>query len=240
MGIDQVEIVLCRPKTNANIGSVCRAMKTMGINRLVVVGSPEDYDSAAIAVTAVHAADVWKAARLVDSLEAAAGDAEIVVGTTRRWGTKRNLRRFAPEELADFLAAGTVRRAAIVFGNEESGLSTEELAVCNVVTTIPTSEDFPSLNLSHAVQIVTYALFARLSARDISHSAISYEEADSLADQVVLCLQECGYFRHHDTEFTQRFFRDIWVRAGLGARESKKIRDIFERLPHIARKRFTE
>jgi TrmH family RNA methyltransferase len=210
----------------------------MGIRRVAIVGNREDYDDHEVGYTAIHARELWDEARFLPTLEEAVTGAQLVAGTTRRLGTKRNQRRFGPEDFGAFLAQRPEGRVAVVFGNEESGLSTEELALCNVVVSIPTSPDFPSLNLSHAVQIVAYALYTQIESRDIGHIPIPTEDADELSEAVVTCLQELGYFRHHDPEVTRRLFRDIWLRAGLSVAEYRKVHSIFEKLPYIAGKTF--
>lgn len=236
MKLSQIEIVLSHPKTSGNIGATCRAAKTMGIRRLAIVGNREDYDAHEVGYTAVHARDLWDEARFVPTLEEAVTGAQLVAGTTRRIGTKRSQRRFSPEEFGAFLADRPEGRVAVVFGNEESGLSTEELNLCNVVVSIPTSPDFPSLNLSHAVQILTYSIYSELESRDIGHTPIPTEDAEELSEAVVTCLRGLGYFRHHQPEVTRRLFRDIWLRAGLSVTEYRKVRSIFEKLPYIAEK----
>lgn len=210
----------------------------MGITKLTIVGARKEYDAHEVEYTAVHAKDIWDTARFVDGLDEALSGVQLAAGTTRRLGAKRSQKRFSPEEFAGHLASRPPGRVAVVFGNEESGLSTEELALCNVVVSIPTSPDFPSLNLSHAVQILSYTIYRELDGRDVGHSPIVTEDAEGLADAVVACLSDMGYFRHHDPGFTQRLFRDVWLRAGLSVSEYRKIRSIFEKLPHIAEKTF--
>lgn len=211
----------------------------MGITHLTIVGAKEDYDAHEVGYTAVHARDIWDQARFAESLAGALSGVQLAAGTTRRLGAKRSQRRFSPEEFGAHLAERPAGRVAVVFGNEESGLSTEELSLCNVVVSIPTSPDFPSLNLSHAVQILSYAIYRELDGRDVGHSPIVSEDAEGLAGAVVGCLQELGYFRHHDPGFTHRLFRDVWLRAGLSISEYRKIRSIFEKLPHIAEKNYS-
>lgn len=208
----------------------------MGIRRLAIVGNREDYDAHEVGYTAVHARDLWDSARFFSTLEETVSGAQLVAGTTRRIGTKRSQRRFSPEEFGSFLAERPEGRVSIVFGNEESGLSTEELGLCNVVVSISTSPDFPSLNLSHAVQIVAYAIYSQLEFRDVGHTPIPIEDAEKLSEAVVTCLRELGYFRHDESIVTRRLFRDIWLRAGLSVTEYRKVLSIFERLPYIAEK----
>jgi tRNA/rRNA methyltransferase/tRNA (cytidine32/uridine32-2'-O)-methyltransferase len=107
---------------------------------------------------AIHAADVWNEAEHFGTLKDALADCAISVGTSRRRGRHRKSNTLTPRELAAFLKtkAGS---AAIVFGNERTGLEREELELCNMASHIPVSPEFSSINLSHAVQIYAYELY---------------------------------------------------------------------------------
>lgn len=153
----RIRIVLVEPSHPGNIGAVARAMKTMGLGRLVLV-APERFPHEEATWRAVWAKDVLEAAEVVDSLEAATGDCAFVVGTCAR---ERRLPwpvldpRRASAEIA---VVSTTAEVAIVFGREDNGLSNEELTRCNLHLAIPTSDEYSSLNLAMAVQIVCYEL----------------------------------------------------------------------------------
>lgn len=157
----RIRVVLCRPRHPGNIGAVARAMKTMGLNRLYMV-TPERMvaglpDSEAEA-RASGASDVLAAAVFCESLDAAlAGVAHVAAVTARR-------RDIGPpggdaREIAAILVAAAANSdVALVFGNETSGLSNEEVMRCDWCVTIPTNPDFSSLNLAAAAQVLAYEL----------------------------------------------------------------------------------
>lgn len=202
-------------------------MKTMGITRLrIVEPAPKDLEMARI--LAVHAVDVLDAAeRFRTVAEAVAGNA-IVAGVTRREGKWRKQLRLEPEELALHLAGRPGATAALVFGNEESGLSDEELEPCSLAVSIPSSPLFPSLNLSHAVQIVAYALFRRLGELPPARYAPAPEgRVEGATDSIMDSLREAGLFRLGFEEEMRSLYRDILSRAVLSDEESRRVERCF-------------
>jgi len=162
MRMSDIVVVLCRPSESGNVGAVCRVMKNMGLSRLRLV-APEPLDRDRLLARAVHADDLWRDSGSFDTLAQALADCSVAVGTTCRRGRNRKI-SMRPRELCAWLAekaangTGTAG-VALVFGNERAGLDADELNLCNVASHIPVSDDFPSLNLSHAVQVYAYELF---------------------------------------------------------------------------------
>lgn len=152
---DRIQIVLCGTSHAGNLGAVARAMKNMGLHRLVLVAPKTVIDQHAMA-TAKHAADILKNALQTDNLPAALGDSVEVWATTAR---PRDLRlpvwsaRAAAEHIASFAANGLV---SIVFGAERTGLINQELSWAQRIIEIPANPDYPVLNLGQAVQIIAY------------------------------------------------------------------------------------
>lgn len=157
MDLDNIRIVLVDTTHPGNIGGAARAMKNMGLSRLVLV-SPRQFPDERATWRAAGALDVLEAARVVGSLEEAIADCQFVVGTSARgrripWPVL-DARRCA-EEMA--LRAGR-EQVAVLFGREDRGLTNEELQLCNLHLHVPTHPDYSSLNLAMAVQIVCYEL----------------------------------------------------------------------------------
>ena len=155
---NQINVVLVEPSHPGNIGAAARAAKTMGVENLVLV-NPKTYPDPQATIRATKAADVLERAVVCNSLREAIGHCTFVVGTSAR---ARGLPcpELAPRQLGtriwQELRHGSV---AIVFGRENSGLSNQELDLCQYVTTIPCSWDFGSLNLAAAVQVICYEIF---------------------------------------------------------------------------------
>ena len=159
----RIKVVLSRPSHPGNIGAAARAMKTMGLSRLVLV-SPRSFPHPDAEARASGATDLLANAEICATLDEALRDTVLVAGMTAR---RRDLAapfHWAREGAAE-LVAGTAqgtRDVALLFGNETSGLSNEELARCHLGLTIPANPEYSSLNLGSAVQLMCYEL--RLAA----------------------------------------------------------------------------
>jgi len=152
-----IRIVLVNTFHPGNIGSVARAMKTMGLSQLYLV-EPETFPSPTADTMAVGASDILQQAQCVPTLSEAIADCQLVVGTSIR---ARNFDlpvysvRDCTQQIVTESQSGTV---AIVFGRETMGLHDEEIQQCTWHAYIPSNPAFKSLNLAAAVQIVTYEL----------------------------------------------------------------------------------
>ena len=232
-----VAIILCRPEISRNIGAVCRAMANNDCTDLRIVGNKADYDEQEVLRLAIHAGRIWQHARFftpsTDGLKEALSDCSIAAGTTRRVGEKRKSWGMTPEEFAPFASTAGEGRTGIVFGNERTGLTDEELNVCSVALNIPSSAVFPSLNLSHAVQIVCYTLFRAYSPRKYGYQRIPYTEITAMSEHINQYLCTIGLFKHGGKEDNIRFFQELIARAGLSAREARYFKNLFQKLCYI-------
>jgi tRNA/rRNA methyltransferase len=234
MGIrENITIVLVNPSEEKNIGLAARAMKTMGISSLKIIAQKRpDFKRAAI--TAVHAADIIKACTVVPNLKQALQDSVFIAGITRRQGKFRKYVTLTPEQLAERVAAVPGGRVSLVFGTEKHGLSDAELSHCHVAVNIPSSPLFPSLNLSHAVQIITYILYRHeLPAQDVSFSPVPKSRVDSLAKTTTAVLKKMGIFKQAPYHDIGVFFQDIMGRAGLSDTEAARLESILGQIDGI-------
>ena len=152
-----VRIVLVETSHPGNIGASARAMKTMGLDELVLV-APRDFPSAEATARASGADDVLARARVVGSLSDAIADCGFVAGASAR---PRRLSWTVVDPRAGAAALRTraeETRVAMVFGPEHSGLTNEDLGRCNQVVNIPANPAYSSLNLAMAVQVLCYEL----------------------------------------------------------------------------------
>ncbi|MCB1690175.1 MAG: tRNA (cytosine(32)/uridine(32)-2'-O)-methyltransferase TrmJ [Halioglobus sp.] len=176
MNPENIRIVLVNTTHPGNIGGVARAMKNMGLQRLYLV-APRDYPNEQAVWRAASANDVLDSAVVVPTLNDAIGDCQFVVGTSAR---ERRIpwplmdARQCAERMA--LASGR-EQVAVLFGREDRGLTNDELKVCNLHLNIPTSEDYSSLNLAMAVQIVAYELRMLTSPAGQPSSAVDEWDA---------------------------------------------------------------
>lgn len=197
MGPFGVRFVLLRPRSGGNVGAVARALKNFGHRDWAIVG-PTEFDEAEARMMAVQAHDVLDAARRFDSLDEAVADCAWVVGTSSR--ARKGTRRLSPRgfsaEAAHVLARGQV---ALVFGEERSGLSNEELDRCHDVSCIPTDDAQPSVNLAQAALLYSYELsLARASEPEppLLPLAATDRELQVLRTKLEAVLSDSGFLRH--------------------------------------------
>ncbi|MBV1905733.1 MAG: RNA methyltransferase [Pseudomonadales bacterium] len=164
--LPSIRFVLVEPSHPGNIGAAARAMKTMGLNRLYMV-APKRYPDPQAEWRAANALDVLDNAIVVRELSEAIADCDLVIGTSTRSRTIPWPLHTA-REIGDLVVADSQSsEIAILFGREASGLSNDELQRCHMHLQIPTHPEYPSLNLSMAVQIVAYELYqAKIRAVD--------------------------------------------------------------------------
>ncbi|MBN2441069.1 MAG: RNA methyltransferase [Spirochaetales bacterium] len=233
---NRIRVILVNPKSSKNIGAVCRAMKTMNIHNLSIV-STQKFDPDQVKILAIHAYDVYESALFFTHLQDALADVSLAAGISRRRGKRRKYFALTPEELAQKIAK-TKGNIALVFGNEESGLSEDELSYCDLAVKIPSSHLFPSLNLSHAVQIITYQIFRYLSKSEIiEYKPIDHEVLKSVTDIVMRSLKNIGFFSKGDPAELYLFFKDILARAGLSTREAARMKVVFRKISGLIAKK---
>lgn len=230
-------VVLCRAQEAGNVGAACRAMKTMGISRLALAGCPE-YDEERVRSMSVHAFDLYESAARFPDLEAALAGASLAAGFTRRRGERRKAFSIS---VADFAGRAFERPAAgaiaLVFGNERTGLTDEELGLCSLAVHIPTSEVFPSLNLAQAVQIACYELrSASLGELDGSAEPASRSAVDESVARMASALRSLGFFKVASGRKLEDFLRDTAERAAYTPGELEYLEAIFRKAAGLARK----
>ena len=153
-----IRIVLVTPSHPGNIGAAARAMKNMALTDLVLV-APKQFPHPEATARASGAGDVLSAARIVASLEEGLAGCGFVAATTAR-DRDQYFRVLDVRTAAARIVAESRRGpAAVVFGPERTGLSNDELELAHALVRIPASDDYPSLNLAMAVQLIAYEIF---------------------------------------------------------------------------------
>jgi tRNA/rRNA methyltransferase len=189
-----IAVVLVKPARPGNVGAAARAMMTMGFRDLRIVNAAGIEEEGEARAFAHGSSDILDGVRHFTALTSALSDTDVAVATTGRRRGKRS-DYYTPEQLLEMLR-GEQRggRVAIVFGGEESGLSNDELALCQLVSLVPMREPYPSLNLGQAVMVYTYAL----SSLVLSPSRPATRHADpasvhALVDKAQLILPRLGF-----------------------------------------------
>lgn len=228
---DRFRIVLVEPQDGGNVGAVCRAAKTMGFSRLVIVGRERSYfDENRIFTLALHARELYENADYYGDMKEALADTVFTVGVTRRRGKFRKYFSFLPEQLAEHLSGLGNGQVDLVFGRESDGLRDDELNLCNAAVRIPSSDSFPSLNLSHAVQIITYNLHRSYNTGISGYRAVPRRRMDQVSDSITESFDAIGFFKQNEKEEVGRFFSDILTRATLSEGEAARLEKMFRKM----------
>jgi tRNA/rRNA methyltransferase len=220
-------VVLSRTSHPGNIGAAARAMKTMGFADLRLV-APRYFPDADATAMAAGAADVLDAACVFDSLEGALDDCTLAVGFSARGRDLSHpavaLRELAPG-LVEASSSGTV---GLVFGNETSGLSNEELLRCQRLAHIPANPEYSSLNLAAAVQVACYEIATTAAvhrAPDANRGEpATGEDVSGFFEHLEAATFESGYIDPANPgRFLERM-RRLFARAGLEREEVRVMR----------------
>lgn len=167
-----ISFILVEPAVPENIGAAARALNTMGFNDLRLV-NPANHLADKAKWLAHGSISVLEKAKLFTSFEAAVADLDFIIGTTAK---KRSARYdyYRPEVAKEILfsKSGVVSKAGIVFGREESGLKNHELAQCDIASSIPLKNQYPSINLAQSVMLYAY-VFSELPKEAEKHKTIN-------------------------------------------------------------------
>ncbi|MHA2105430.1 MAG: RNA methyltransferase [Candidatus Hodarchaeales archaeon] len=224
-------IILVRPEKVSNLGSICRLIANFQAKGLILVDSRIDASDLELIMTARRAMDVFYNAQHVDTLEKALEHVSYSIATTARVATPKTPRRMALS-INDVLWAQVGEKHGLVFGPESTGLLNNELDLCNMLITIPTSKDYPSLNLSHSVAILLYEIYKinldqKIQTQDANqlYETENWQPEEDASSELLLRLLN-NFDKYNGTfvepykqEITKQVFKNIIYRAKLNKRE---------------------
>ncbi|ROS01869.1 tRNA/rRNA methyltransferase [Sinobacterium caligoides] len=212
----EIVFILSHPAVAENVGASARALKTMGFSQLRLVNSDVHTDKQA-RILAHGSTELLRQAKVFPLLADAVADCDLVIGTSAKPRHHRET-LYPPSQLKQLITeqAAGIRRLAIVFGCEKSGLSNQELKCCDLLTAIPLAASYPSLNLSQAVMLYAY----ELSDNQLPLANTSSEQAGTEASLHKLQDKMMANFHHHNITRKDKVYQ--WAlekSAGLSNRE---------------------
>jgi tRNA/rRNA methyltransferase len=234
--LKQFRIVLCETSHPGNIGSVARAMKTMGFSDLYLV-NPKDFPSKHAQALASGAEDILKKATVVTSLEVALKNINHVIGFTAR---KRELTQ--PHKNVRDLSKQLINEAsnnkiAIIFGNETNGLSNLELQHCQSLGFIDANSKYSSLNLAHAVQIVCHEIrmvsefpVKNKILKQITKNYVSHDLQNGFYKHLEEILDEIGFLKKIQADRLMMRLRLLFNRTQMEKEEVNILRGILSEI----------
>lgn len=230
--LKNIRIVLCGTAHPGNIGAAARAMRTMGITDLALV-NPQRYPDPQALWMAAGATDVLEAARICANLgEALAGTAFAVACSARQ--------RDVAVPMVDARSAATQamtiaqqRTVALVFGNETSGLSNDEVGACGLLASIPVAPDFSSLNVAAAVQVLCYELRMACGAGlppEKAQTLASNDEVEAFFAHLERTMIATGFLNPAHPRKLMHRLRRMFARTRLQVEEVNILRGILSSL----------
>jgi tRNA (cytidine32/uridine32-2'-O)-methyltransferase len=240
---NDIRVVLVGTQHPGNIGSAARAMKTMGLERLVLV-APEQFPDPQAYALAAGAAELIDQATVCASLAEAVAECRTVIATTARQRTVP-MPEFSPREGArharEACALGPV---ALVFGRERTGLENGELQLCHAAIHIPANPAYSSLNLAAAVQVVAYEWrMATLEATPPvatpsadAEPPATHAEMEGWFGHLFGLLDEIDFHKGKDPAMVVQRLRRLFLRAQPDSRELRILRGILSDVQRLLRR----
>ncbi len=195
--VPRLRVVLVDPLYEGNVGHVARSVMNFGGDDLAIVKGPRLTDEGRN--RAVHAQGVLDEALRVGSLPEALAECDLAVGFTARVSDREAKYHRNPLDLRDWSlqAAAHPGRLALVFGREDRGLTNDEAAACDVLVSIPTHDAYRSMNLSHAVAVALYALYAAGDVDKVkTYTPAEKKQLERLVERFQVLMERSDYPEH--------------------------------------------
>lgn len=240
--LENIDVILFRPKYPENIGSVARACMNMGCGQIVLVDPFNWNIEKALPLATHHARHLLDNVRIHATLAEALAPYSFSYGTTARTGGWRKAIH-TPEEAAPLIVeqrntGGTV---AIVFGPEDRGLTNDETDQCNQLMTIPTTENLTSLNLSQAVMVVLYECFKKALGKPFKAAGqpkdryINHEEREILFTELRETLLDIDYLKPENPDYFMLSIKRLLNRVNPRLNEYHQLMGLCRQMQRIVR-----
>ena len=227
-------IILVRPQLSENIGMSARAMDNFGLSKLFIVNPRDGWPSKRAETSAKHADKIINKAKVYDHLDDAVLNFDLVIATSnrKRFLTKKTYDNFniLQKKIIDF------KSIAILFGPENSGLSNQDIRLANFLFNIPTNNSNKSLNLSHAVSLMSYEL-SKLNKISTNEKLSSFDrkvtklELSNFLNFLINDLDSSGFFRPEEKKASMiDNIYSIYNKIGLSKKELRMLWGIHKKL----------
>ena len=230
-----LKIILVEPNGPLNVGSVARLCSNFEVEELRIVSPKCDIFSLEAKKMALKGQKFLDNCKIFDDLEKAIFDCDLVLASCGRIDVGEDSFFESSEDIFNWTKSfKKIKNLAIIFGREDRGLTNSELLLANKTFNIPTSQNNPSLNLSHAVSIVLYEL-NRSSKRKFNKELEEFNLASSkqIHDSFVEIeemLLEVGYLLKHTSKAKIRKFKNYILRANTSMHEINILRGVVHQI----------
>lgn len=249
-----ITVILSQPESAGNIGSIARVMKNFAFKDLVIFNPIEKTKAIFSKKTqgfAMHGKDILFDAKVIQSksqkehledFKSYLNNFDLVIGTTAKGARYTNIKRLTifPEDL-EIPKVQDSMKIALLFGKESRGLTNEEMELVDIPLRIPTSNEYPTMNLSHACAVILYELFKKLSSIEIGRGKhpvlvankknrqILYDKIESVISIIKI--------RNYKQNRTINAFKNVFERAFMSKKELSLILGVFSKLEKVFKKR---
>lgn len=228
-----ISIILIEPEHPANIGAVARVMANFGFERLVLINPKCNYLDPEAILRAKHSAlNILKNAEIV--VFSKLNDFDYLIGTSSIIGTDYNISRspLNPETGAKKIAGIKNKKIAIIFGREGIGLKKKEIEMCDFMITIPTSERFKAMNISHAVAIVLYEINKAIGKERVNEKipVVGKKEKEVLLNLINDALEKMKFATREKKETQKRAWKRIIGKSSMTRREFMALCGFFKKI----------
>jgi len=226
-------VVLVEPKYEGNVGSVARVMKNFGFSELVLVKPCELGKDAK--KMASHAQDILSNAKILENFDDLLDSYDFLVATSAIVATDKNSLRtpIMPENLKNSLKIDG--KVALLFGREDYGLFNEEIKECDLLVTIPTSKEYPTMNIAISVAVILYEI-SKLE-KEMKGSMNKFEKANVIEKKILLekfsDLVNVVYDNETQRNITKKTFRTLLGRAFISGREAASLTGVFRKAKEL-------
>tara|TARA_B100000524_G_scaffold3430_1_gene2174 strand:- start:82 stop:831 length:750 start_codon:yes stop_codon:yes gene_type:complete len=230
-----LKVILVEPNGPLNVGSVARLCSNFNVDELRIVAPKCDIFSLEAKKMALRGQKYLDHCKIFDNLEKAIFDCDLVLASCGRIDVSKDSFIESSEDIFNWiLSIKKINNLAIIFGREDRGLSNQELLLANKTFNIPTSQDNPSLNLSHAVSIVLYELnkssrknFKKeLEVFDLASSKQIYDSFLEIEEMLI----RVGYLLKHTSKAKISKFKSYILRANTSMHEINVLRGIVHQI----------
>lgn len=215
----KLRVVLIEPREAGNVGAAARAMKNFGFAELWIVGEHPELLPVA-GWWASGADDLLAEVRFAKTLQEAIGDAHVTVATTSMRGRTTGTTFTARTLAARFAAMSDDQVLALVFGREDSGLTREEVVLCQHAASIPTNAAFPTMNLAQSICVFCYEIASMEPAPAGARTLPRAEVLERLHERAEALLLEVGFLHENNPSRIYDEIRALVARADLDERET--------------------
>jgi tRNA/rRNA methyltransferase len=227
---DRFVVILVRPESLENIGLAARAMKNTGFRHLRVVGRRKL--EVACPRTAVHAGEIVRQAQFFSDLGAGVADLQVVFASTAK--TRKNFSVLPLDEaVTRMLSLHPPAKIGLLFGNERTGLTSEELRCSNFRFTIPQASRQPSYNLAAAVLLTLFELFRRrpegqaMSAFAASDLFLSRREQEECIRLILAKLEARNFIHPTNRRHATEMIYDLFGRLNMTEEDRRLLLALF-------------